>query len=54
MSNVGFTSKARHVGTLLFPARSLQVTGVHTQNKVVVQQQNSESKERNTIIALLQ
>jgi hypothetical protein len=38
---VGFTSKARRVGTLLFRARSSQVTGVHTQNKVM-QQQNKQ------------
>ena len=31
-SNVGFTSKARRVGTLLVWARSSQVTDVHTQN----------------------
>jgi hypothetical protein len=40
--NVGFTSKAQHVGTLLFRARSLQVTGVHTQNFKLVQQPNNK------------
>jgi hypothetical protein len=51
-SNVGFTSKARRVGTLLFRARSSQVTGVHTQNKVM-QQQNRESIEINNNTCLL-
>jgi hypothetical protein len=40
---VGFTSKAQRVGTLLFRARSSQVTGVHTQNKVVQQQSDAEN-----------
>jgi hypothetical protein len=37
---VGFTSKAQRVGALLFRARSLQVTDVHTQNKAVQPQSN--------------
>jgi hypothetical protein len=52
-SNVGFTSKARRVGTLLFRARSSQVTGVHTQNKVM-QPQSDVQNDRETKVMFTQ
>jgi hypothetical protein len=51
-SNVGFISKARRVGALLFRARSSQVTDVHTQNEMV-QPQSNEAIEINNKTCVL-
>jgi hypothetical protein len=42
---VGFISKARRVGALLFQARSSQVTDVQPQNKAVQPQSNAKNDE---------
>ena len=47
LSNVGFTGKAQRVGALLFRARSLQVTGIHTQNEAVQPQNNVPAVQMN-------
>jgi hypothetical protein len=36
--------EAQRVGALLFRARSLQVTGINTQNKVVQPQNNAKNE----------